>query len=33
VTPGDHTIEVRVAGSKSPASAGQFVDVDGFVVE
>ena len=33
VTPGPHTIEVRVAGRKSPASAGQFVDVDGFVVE
>jgi len=33
VAPGRHEIEVRVAGRKSPASAGQFVDVDGFVVE
>jgi hypothetical protein len=33
VTPGRHVIEVRVAGRHSTASAGQFVDVDGFVVE
>jgi hypothetical protein len=33
VTPGAHTIEVRVAGRKSPESSGQFVDVDGFAVE
>ena len=33
VTPGSHVIEVRVAGRKSPASSGEFVDVDGFVVE
>jgi hypothetical protein len=33
VTPGAHTIEVRVGGRKRPESAGQFVDVDGFVVE
>ena len=33
LTPGRHAIEIRVAGRRSPASSGQFVDVDGFVVE
>jgi len=33
VDPGSHTIEVRVGGRKSPESAGQYVDVDAFVVE
>ncbi len=29
---GPHTIEVRVTGRKNPASAGVYVDLDGFVV-
>ncbi len=33
VTEESHTIEVRVEGRKSSESTGQFVDVDGFLVE
>jgi len=30
---GQHTIEIRVAGRKSAASSGTFVDVDAFIVQ
>jgi hypothetical protein len=31
--PGKHVVVIRVAGQKSAASTGQFVDLDGFRVE
>jgi len=33
LSPGAHTLEVRVSGDKDPASGGLFVDLDGFEVE
>jgi len=33
LSPGDHTLEVRVSGDKDPASGGLFVDLDAFEVE
>jgi hypothetical protein len=33
LSPGDHTLEVRVSGEKDPRSAGVFVDLDAFEVE
>jgi hypothetical protein len=33
LTPGLHTLEVRVSGEKDPRSAGAFVDLDAFDVE
>jgi len=33
LSPGDHTLEVRVSGDKDPRSAGVFVDLDAFEVE
>jgi len=32
LAPGPHTIEVRVAGRHNPRSAGEFIDLDEFVV-
>jgi len=32
LSPGSHTLEVRVSGDKDPASAGIFVDLDAFEV-
>jgi hypothetical protein len=31
--PGRHTLTIRVLGRRSPASQGNFVDIDGFEVE
>ena len=33
LSPGSHTMEVRVSGDKNPASGGLFVDLDAFEVE
>ena len=33
LSPGAHTLEVRVSGDKDPASSGLFVDLDAFEVE
>jgi len=33
LSPGAHTMEVRVSGDKDPASGGLFVDLDAFEVE
>jgi hypothetical protein len=33
LSPGAHTLEVRVSGEKDPASGGLFVDLDAFEVE
>jgi hypothetical protein len=33
LSPGTHTLEVRVSGDKDPASGGLFVDLDAFEVE
>jgi hypothetical protein len=33
LSPGAHTMEVRVSGDKDPASGGLFVDLDAFDVE
>jgi len=33
LSPGAHTLEVRVSGDKDPKSGGLFVDLDAFEVE
>jgi hypothetical protein len=32
-SPGHHTLTIRVLGSHSAASTGDFIDIDGFIVE